>query len=59
MIDLKTVSEEERMAILARRKYMSEWRKANPEKVKEHQQRYWSKKFREDCDKLSAEKCAK
>ncbi len=45
MIDLKTVSKEEKMAILARRKYMSEWRKANPEKVKEHQNRYWLNKY--------------
>ena len=37
MIDLKTVTEEEGKAILARRKYMSAWRKANPEKVREHQ----------------------
>ena len=56
MIDLKTVSEEEKMAILARRKYMSEWRKANPEKVKEHQRRYWSKKAQEEKNKLSESK---
>lgn len=56
MIDLKTVSEEERKAILARRKYMSEWRKANLDKVRNHQKRYWAKKFQEEQDKLSAEK---
>ena len=56
MIDLKTVSEEERKAILARRKYMSEWRKANLDKVRNHQKRYWAKKFQEEQNKLSAEK---
>lgn len=56
MIDLKTVTEEEGKAILARRKYMSAWRKANPEKVREHQKRYWAKKFQEEQNKLSAEK---
>lgn len=56
MIDLKTVSEEERKAILARRKYMSEWRKSNLDKVRDHQRRYWAKKFQEEQDKLSTEK---
>lgn len=32
------------------------WRKANPEKVREHQRRYWAKKFQEEQNKLSAEK---
>ncbi len=59
MIDLKTVSEEERKAILARRKYMSEWRKANPEKVKEHQKRYWANKYRKENGENSAEKVKK
>lgn len=28
----------------ARRKYAREWRKNNPDKVKEHTERYWTKK---------------
>ncbi len=56
MIDLKTVTEEERRVILARRKYMSEWRKANLDKVRNHQIRYWAKKFQEERNNLSAEK---
>ena len=56
MIDLKTVSEDEKNTILARRKYMSEWRKANPEKVREHQNRYWAKKFHEEQNNLPTEK---
>lgn len=53
MIDLKTVSEEEKQAILARRKYMSEWRKANPDRVKAHQSRYWAKKFQQEQENKS------
>ncbi len=32
------------------------WRKANPEKVREHQNRYWAKKFHEEQNNLSKEK---
>lgn len=28
----------------ARRQYAKEWRKNNPDKVKQHQQRYWERK---------------
>jgi len=29
------------------RKYLKEWRKKNPDKSKEYQNRYWEKKFTE------------
>ena len=31
----------------AQRKYQREWRKNNPDKVKEYNERYWEKKGRE------------
>lgn len=34
----------EASAKLARREYMRQWRARNKDKVKEHQERYWSKK---------------
>ena len=36
----------------ARRQYMREWRKNNPDKVRAHQQRYWEKKGREYLESL-------
>ena len=32
---------------VAKRKYQREWRKNNPDKVKEYNERYWEKKGRE------------
>ena len=37
----------------ARRQYMREWRKNNPDKVRAHQQRYWEKKGREFLEALA------
>lgn len=34
-------------AIQARREYQRQWRKANPDKVREHNRRYWEKKGQE------------
>lgn len=31
-------------AIQARREYQRQWRKANPDKVREHNRRYWERK---------------
>ena len=31
----------------ARRQYLKEWRKRNPEKVKQHTRDYWERKARE------------
>jgi hypothetical protein len=35
---------ERQQAAQAKREYMRKWRKRNPEKVKEAQERYWLKK---------------
>lgn len=34
-------------AIQARREYQRQWRRNNPDKVREHNRRYWEKKARE------------
>ncbi len=34
-------------AVEARRAYQRQWRKDNPDKVREHNRRYWQKKARE------------
>ena len=34
-------------AIQARREYQRQWRKANPDKVREHNRRHWEKKGQE------------
>lgn len=31
----------------ARKAYLTSWRRRNPDRVKEHQRRYWEKKARE------------
>lgn len=40
-------------AIQARREYQRRWRKANPDKVREHNRRYWEKKAREQSQNLA------
>ena len=45
MIDISKLSEDERKVIIARREYKRAWNRANPDKVKEHQRRYWKKKY--------------
>ena len=45
MIDISKLPEEERKIIIARREYKRAWNRANPDKVKEHQRRYWKKKY--------------
>lgn len=39
----------------ARRQYMREWRRKNPEKQREYQDRYWSKKAREYVEAVCGE----
>lgn len=46
-IDVSKLSENERAAVEARRRYQREWRAANKDKVQEHFRRYWSKKAAE------------
>lgn len=48
MIDVKTLSPQERKLVEARRDYMKKWRKANKEKVQQHQKKFF--------EKLSAQK---
>ena len=45
MIDISKLPEDERKIIIARREYKRAWNRANPDKVKEHQRRYWKKKY--------------
>ena len=42
--DISNLPKEEQAAILARREYYRKWRKANADKVREHNRRYWLKK---------------
>ena len=44
MRDISNLPKEEQAAILARREYCRKWRKANADKVKEHNRRYWLKR---------------
>lgn len=37
-----------------RNAYMREWRSRNKDKVKEHQERYWSKKALNDIDLINS-----
>lgn len=43
-------SELEEMAKQERKAYMKEWRAANKDKVKKHQQTYWQKKAQQRAD---------
>ncbi|OOM16746.1 hypothetical protein [Clostridium saccharobutylicum] len=40
----------------AKRAYMKKWRKNNKDKVKEHQERYWTKKAEHEENKLIEER---
>ena len=40
----------------SRNKYMREWRKKHPEKVKEYQDKYWAKKAAQAAEVENAEK---
>ena len=43
-INLELVTEEERLAIEARRRYQKQWREKNQDKVKANSRRFWLKK---------------
>ena len=43
-IDKLTAEERSELAKQARRIYYRNWRRANPDKVKQHNERYWLKK---------------
>lgn len=43
MIDINTLSPEERKVIEARRAYKRKWREANKDKIKEHNRRFYEK----------------
>ena len=47
MNDISNLTKEEQAAIIARREYYRKWRKANADKVKENNRRYWQKKGEE------------
>ena len=48
MIDISTLSDEERAIIKARREYQRRWREANKDKVKEHNKRFYEKMAKEN-----------
>ena len=43
MIDITTLSPEERKTVEARREYQRKWRAANKDKVKNHNKRFYDK----------------
>ena len=45
MVDLNTLSPEERQIVLAKRKYHREWRAANRDKVREINKRFYKNHF--------------
>ncbi len=47
MIDLNSLSSEERKEIEARREYQRKWRAANRDRVKQHNRRFYAKKAAE------------
>lgn len=42
----------------ARREYQRQWRRNNPDKVREHNRRYWEKKGREFLESLAQKHAA-
>lgn len=57
MVDLNTLSLDERKVIEARREYQRKWREANKDKVQEHNRRFYKKKAAENnCTKSSTQK---
>ena len=47
MIDLKTLSTDERKLVEARREYQRKWRETHKDKIKEHNRRFYEKKIHE------------
>lgn len=43
MIDINTLSPEERKIVEAQRAYKRKWREANKDKIKEHNRRFYEK----------------
>ena len=43
MIDINTLSPEEKKVVEARREYQRNWKAANKDKVKEHNRRFYEK----------------
>jgi len=41
---------EKEQAALAKKKYMKKWNAKNPDKVRQHQDRYWAKKYKEQLE---------
>lgn len=55
MIDINTLTPEERKIVEARREYQRKWRKANKDKVQKHNKRFYEKKAAEQKKALPAE----
>lgn len=47
MIDINTLSQEERKLVEARREYKRKWRAANKDKVQQHNKRFYEKMAKE------------
>lgn len=51
--NFETLSESEKAAVEARRKYQNEWRAKNKTRVKEYNRNYWLKKAAEMAEKAA------
>ena len=51
MIDISTVTPEERKIIEARRAYQRIWRAAHKDRIQEHNRRFYEKKAKENAEK--------
>lgn len=47
MKDISKLTDEEKAVVLAKREYMRNWRKSNPDKQREYSDRFFSKKAAE------------
>lgn len=56
MIDVTTLSPEERKVIEARREYKRKWREANKDKIKEHNKHFYEKLANKNAERSGAEK---
>lgn len=48
MVDINSISQEERRIIEARREYQRKWRAENKDKVQQHNKRFYEKKAAEN-----------
>lgn len=56
MVDIDTISQEERRIIEARREYQRKWRAENKDKVQQHNKRFYEKKAAENKSRAAESK---